>query len=200
MGSGDRYSPSALQPTAAEINRQLRRIVASPDFETSERNTRFLCYVVECTLKQKNTSGYDVATRIFGREKSFDGSKDPIVRLEAGKLRLALEVYYLKSGKHDPVLIELAKGRYRALFSRRQPAAAKDLGGAPVSEVLLAVLEGWTGDKSRAKAAWRKLQEKFPDIFFNPEVHRTLQLLHGDDERLRKLLLEGLQRSARTAR
>ena len=198
--AGDRDPSAHLPPSASAIRRQLRRIFGSADFDTSERNRRFLGLVVERTLQRKTVSGYDVATKVFGRPKSFDSAKDPIVRIEAGKLRQALEIYYLKSGKDDPVVIRLAKGRYCALFGRRPPAAVPDQRRAPVSEVLLAALEGWAGEKSRASAAGRKLQKKCPDIFFNPDVHRALQLLHGDNNRLRKLLLEGLRRSAGTAR
>lgn len=192
----DRDSSALLPPSASEVRRQLQRIVGSEEFDASERNRRFLGFVVERTLQRKAVSGYDVATEIFGRAKSFDGAKDPIVRIEAGKLRQALELYYLKSGKDDPVVIRLCKGRYRALFSSRQSATAGDFGNVAVREVLLAAMEGWAGDDGRAAESWLRLREKFPDIFFNPEIHRVLHLLHGGDERLGGLLLEGLRRSA----
>ncbi|MGX5803947.1 hypothetical protein ACWGS9_22245, partial [Bradyrhizobium sp. Arg314] len=44
---------------------------------------------------------------------------DPIVRIEAGHLRRALERYYLTSGQGDPVLITIPKGGYVPSFARR---------------------------------------------------------------------------------
>ena len=41
---------------------------------------------------------------------------DPIVRIQAGRLRRSLERYYLLSGKGDPVRIELPKGTYVPVF------------------------------------------------------------------------------------
>jgi tetratricopeptide (TPR) repeat protein len=42
---------------------------------------------------------------------------DPIVRIQAGRLRRSLERYYLLSGKQDPVHIELPRGAYLPTFS-----------------------------------------------------------------------------------
>jgi hypothetical protein len=57
-----------------------------------------------------------VATRVFGRSPSFNPSQDPIVRIEAGRLRRDLEFYYLKSGSRDPLRITVPKGGYRPVF------------------------------------------------------------------------------------
>ena len=69
-----------------------------------------------------------------------------MVRTEAGRLRRALERYYLVAGQADPVLIEVPKGGYVPMFSRRaapdaempaaeEPAcAAADLLGAPIGK------------------------------------------------------------------
>ena len=59
---------------------------------------------------------------VFGRDESFDPQNDPVVRIEAGRLRRALEHYYLLSGKDDPVFIEIPKGGYVPTFTARPPA------------------------------------------------------------------------------
>ncbi len=49
---------------------------------------------------------------MFGRREDFDPTVDPIVRIQAGRLRRSLERYYLLSGVTDPVRIELPRGSY----------------------------------------------------------------------------------------
>ena len=49
---------------------------------------------------------------VFGRDDSFDPQTDPVVRLEARRLRRALEHYYLTAGRDDPIRIEIPKGGY----------------------------------------------------------------------------------------
>lgn len=100
---------------------QLRRIIASADFPATPRNRRFLAYIVEKELSglSAEVSARFVGKMVFDRGSAFDPNKDPIVRIEAGKLRRDLEIYYLKSGRRDPLLISIPKGKYRPVFSYR---------------------------------------------------------------------------------
>jgi adenylate cyclase len=112
------------------------QIVASPDFAASDRARRFLRYVVEETLcgRADRIKAFSVAVEVFGRDESFDPQNDPVVRIEAGRLRRALEHYYLLSGKDDPVFIEIPKGGYVPTFTARSPppeAAPPPPGAAP---------------------------------------------------------------------
>jgi adenylate cyclase len=45
--------------------------------------------------------------------------QDPIVRVEARRLRLKLRAYYEREGKADELIIGVAKGRYSPVFRRR---------------------------------------------------------------------------------
>lgn len=107
-------------PEEGEIRSQLQRILRSRDFVASLRNRRFLEHVVENTLRGRRVKGHEIGTKVFGRGTEFNATTDPIVRIEAGKLRRDLEMYYLKGGRVDGVHIALAKGAYRAVFSYRQ--------------------------------------------------------------------------------
>ena len=49
----------------------------------------------------------------------FDQATDPIVSIQANKLRRALEHYYLTAGNKDPVRIEIPKGSYVPNFIER---------------------------------------------------------------------------------
>lgn len=112
-----------MLPSPEEVRSQLARIVASPEFVVPERARNFLRYVVEETLagRAKRLKGYTIALAVFERDQSFDGQGDPVVRIEAGRLRRALERYYFVSGQADPVLIEIPKGRYVPAFTCRAP-------------------------------------------------------------------------------
>lgn len=106
-----------------EIRAVLRRLLASPDFPASARNRRFLEFVVGRVLggEPNAVSAYAIATEVFGRAPDFRPSEDPIVRVEAGKLRQDLETYYLKSGRDEAIRIELPKGGYAPIFERAVP-------------------------------------------------------------------------------
>jgi tetratricopeptide (TPR) repeat protein len=58
---------------------------------------------------------------VFDRRADFDPQIDPIVRVEAGRLRLRLTEYYAGPGQKDAVLIELSKGGYLPTFRSNLP-------------------------------------------------------------------------------
>jgi len=109
---------AAKKPTPKAIRLQLDRILRSADFRGSEKQRRFLSFVVEETLEGRasHLKGYTVAVSVYGRKEDFDPQVDPIVRVEAGRLRRALEHYYLTTGANDPVRIEILKGGYVPTF------------------------------------------------------------------------------------
>ncbi|MEX1044868.1 MAG: hypothetical protein WEC73_01960 [Chthoniobacterales bacterium] len=102
----------------ADPRAELRRVLESPDFPATPRNRRFLACVVERSLegREGEITAYRLGTEVFGRAEGFSPSNDPIVRIEAGKLRRDLETYYLKSGSRNPLRIGLPKGAYRPVF------------------------------------------------------------------------------------
>lgn len=105
-------------PTPEEIRVQLERILSSPEFAVPARGCAFLRYVVEETLAGRSTriKGYTIAIEVFGRDETFT-QDDPVVRIEAGRLRRALERYYLVSGQDDAVRIDIPKGTYVPNFA-----------------------------------------------------------------------------------
>lgn len=114
-------SQSVSGPCETDIRAQLHRISTSHDFKVPDRVRRFLSYVVEQTLagRADRIKAYSVAVEVFGRDTSIDTLNDPVVRIEAGRLRRALELYYFLEGKTDLVLIEIPKGSYVPCFSWR---------------------------------------------------------------------------------
>ncbi len=105
-------------PAAEKIQQQLQRILASPEFQATDRQREFLQFVITETIagRDQEIKGYTVATQVFGRKEDFDQATDPIVSIQANRLRRALERYYLVAGQQDPVRIDIPKGTYVPTF------------------------------------------------------------------------------------
>ena len=106
--------------SADEVIGQLNRILSSSDFSLPERGRKFLRYIIDETLagSADRIKGYSIALKVFDRASSFDAQSDPVVRIEAGRLRRALERYYLIAGQDDPIRIDIPKGGYVPVFTR----------------------------------------------------------------------------------
>jgi adenylate cyclase len=130
------------------VRAELRRILISPHFDASERNRSFLTYVVEETLSGRNDriKAYTVATSVFGRNESFDPQLDSIVRIEAGRLRRALERYYLIDGRASRVRIDIPRGGYVPLFLVTEPVRLVEVRTGP-PRVLVTAFDA-EGDQS----------------------------------------------------
>jgi eukaryotic-like serine/threonine-protein kinase len=113
---------------AGRVRAQLDRILTSAAFAKAERAGRFLRFVVESTLDGRAGEIKEsvIGVEVLGRSSSFDPKTDPIVRVEAGRLRARLSSYYQSEGNGDRDLIALPKGGYVPEFSERQsPAPAQ---------------------------------------------------------------------------
>ena len=109
------------RPEPDDVRSALGRLLASPQFVSSPRASRFLQYVVEAELADRGSvlKEYVLGVEVFDRSPSFDPRTDTIVRVEAVKLRKRLQGYYRGSGRLDPVLIDVPKGRYEPRFRLR---------------------------------------------------------------------------------
>jgi TolB-like protein/tetratricopeptide (TPR) repeat protein len=103
-----------------EIRLALERMAASEAFRGSPQLIAFLRYVVEATLRGQadRIKGYTIATEALGRTVDFDPQADPIVRVEATRLRRALTRYHASAIGADGVLIDLPLGSYVPVFRR----------------------------------------------------------------------------------
>ena len=96
----------------------MKRILNSKEFNATDAQKAFFEYVVAKKLAglEDEIKGYAVATEVFGRREDFDQATDPIVSIQANKLRRALERFYLVEGQHDPVRIDIPRGTYVPTF------------------------------------------------------------------------------------
>lgn len=119
-------APDSTRPPPAhdDVRAQLKRIITSPQFPHIGRSAAFLTYAVEETLagRADRIKGYSVAIEVFKRPNDFT-QDDPVVRIEAGRLRQVLERYYLTAGQHDPIRIDIPKGGYVPTFAWISPSA-----------------------------------------------------------------------------
>jgi adenylate cyclase len=128
--------PSSQPPTELtrdEIRAELERILRSRCFAHAGRASVFLRFVVEETLAGAGPrlKGYTIGTEVFGRPLDFDPQADPLVRVEAGRLRSRLAEYYQNEGAGNPVQIELPRGAYAAKWRRKDAAPTMDEGFEP---------------------------------------------------------------------
>jgi tetratricopeptide (TPR) repeat protein len=131
------------RPSAQEVRAALERVVASEVMRSSPQLTAFLRFVVEAVLDghSDRIKGYVIAVEALKRDSRFNPQIDPIVRVEATRLRRTLERYYAGAGADDPIVIVLPRGTYVPTFSRRgaAPPGAADgttVDGAPPGETL----------------------------------------------------------------
>ncbi len=121
------------QPPPPEAIRQsLARVVKSRGFSDSGRLPAFLEYLVERTLSGDTGRLKEsvLGVEVFQRDPGYDPRIDPIVRVEARRLRARLEDYYGSHGKDEPLRITLPKGAYRPAFETvsQLPATAPTTG------------------------------------------------------------------------
>ena len=131
MRDGDHITREAL---AAE----LERICESPAFRHSLRHQQFLRHLLACKVSGRFAALREIALGIdfFRRPPgTYDPKSDPVVRVEAGRLRQRLDRYYHGAGAAAPFEILLDKGSYVPVF-RVRAAAAVAIGAQPSVAVL----------------------------------------------------------------
>ncbi len=166
--------PVALRPArpagARVVRRQLDQVLSSTDFDASRRSREFLRFIVEETLAGRgdDLTQSAIATQVFGRREDFDPMVDPIVRIQAGRLRRSLERYYMLAGKDDAVRIDLPRGAYLPAFREAPgPVAVEDRAPEPAAaaqaddwpSVAISAFEAVGADAGAIEAAGRLTEE-----------------------------------------
>src|SRR3954464_1981606 len=122
------------EPDPAQIRAQVACMTASNVFRNSPQLASFLQFVVEELLRggAEGGKGYPIGVEVLRRDTSFDPQIDPIVRVEATRLRRALERYYAGPGVDDTIMISLPRGGYaprigwRSAHEAAEPAEIAD--------------------------------------------------------------------------
>lgn len=111
------------------ILQNLQKVLDSKAFSRSGRLRTFLEYVVrkEQLGLSNQLKGYAIGVDVFSRSDSFDPGGDPLVRVQAGKLRKLLDEYYACEGKDAPVRIRIPRGSYIPAYEWKNPIAVADI-------------------------------------------------------------------------
>ncbi len=112
--------PTSEEEVVIEKRREaLERVLASRGFRAPGRASRFLEFAADKTLcgEGSQLKEYRIALEVFGRSAAFDPRIDPIVRVEARRVRQKLEEYYAGEGAADPVRMEMPRGCYAITFT-----------------------------------------------------------------------------------
>lgn len=111
-------SKSSLGPSTEDVVAHLQRILTSDVFSGAARQQRLLRHLVERRLggRTNELKEYTLGVEVFDRGEDFDPRLDPIVRVEASRLRSRLQKYYDAAGASDRVRISLPRGAYLPSF------------------------------------------------------------------------------------
>ncbi len=136
---------------ADEVRQVLENIFRSKHFVNAHKKKKFLRLICDFYLEGKahelneHILGYDV----FGRDKNYNPSDDPIVRVFAYEIRKKLEVYYSHEGAQDAIRLDIPAGSYQPVFSRHLPEPASEIAAAEEAVPTVPAT-----DPSRRRGAW----------------------------------------------
>lgn len=110
-------------PEEAVLREHLDRILESPGFQNSDRLSRFLRFTVEAAIRgeRDQIKEYLIGREVFDRGDEYDPRLDPIVRVEARRLRKKLDEYYAATPPNS-LRIDFPKGSYAPDFKSVQDA------------------------------------------------------------------------------
>lgn len=137
------------------VRTALRRILASDGFQASQRCSSLLSYIVEEHLAGNNDklNGACIAQDVFGRDETFDSNSDPLVRVQAGRLRKLLDAYYAGPGADDELVISVPRGGYTPRFEEKKSANQKSEQADPASAAIAGPLHWRISKRSFALGA-----------------------------------------------
>jgi serine/threonine-protein kinase len=139
--------PASSGTTPENVRAQLDRVLASGIFTSSQRLSKFLRFVVERTIADRSDEikEYSLGLEVFERDADFDPRIDPIVRVQAAKLRSKLTEYYSGEGREDALIISIPKGGYAAVFTSTA-APPKNAGQEPRASVAVLPFVNMSGE------------------------------------------------------
>src|SRR5262245_43610873 len=125
------------------VRAELDRILGTELFARSSRLSSFLKFIVEKTPAGEGESlkEHVIAVELYRKPTDFDAAADPIVRIDARRLRDKLREYYASAGD-AALVISVPKGSYAPVFYTSAAASdvprSSDAPTAVASEVVAA--------------------------------------------------------------
>jgi TolB-like protein len=112
---------------ASEVHAALETVLASRVFANAPRMRRLLRFLVEKAISRavRDTNEYAIGIKVFDREPStYNVSEDPVVRVQIGRLREKLKVYYATLGTGSGIEISIPIGSHKPFIQRKSIADA----------------------------------------------------------------------------
>jgi len=156
-------TPHLLNDPRSEL---IQRIAASDHFAKSPRLRQLLFYLADWALRNPDRpiTEHQLGVAVFNRPPGYDTAADTVVRVQASEIRKRLKYYFLSEGLHEPMAVELPRGRYRLEFHSPSPQnpelAAGECISLPVVEIPVA-------------------RRTLPDRAASPEFRRAQVLSRG---------------------
>ena len=110
-----------MKISSPAIQAELDRVLESRCFRSRGVAQKFLLYIVQKTMDGhgKDINQHSIATEGLGKDPDFDPSSNPLIRVQAGRLRKQLEEYYAGEGRENMLRIMLPIGSYQPAFMNR---------------------------------------------------------------------------------
>jgi len=126
----------------------------------AERQARFLRFVVDAALQSPEATlkEFDIAMAVHDRHADYDPRTDPIVRVEAARLRARLREYY-EVTPPERVRIDIPKGQYVPQFI---PVAAGPAPAVRDLSIMVAPFRSLSLDRGGQRTAGRRRYQTDP--------------------------------------
>ena len=126
-------SRSIELPQLSDCYALLHRIAGGKTFHRSPRLRDLLIDIGEHTLagRPEELSEHSIGVRVFDREPGYNAGEDNIVRASVRQVRLKLKECFETEAIAEPLVLEIPKGSYVALFTPRLSPVPADLPEPP---------------------------------------------------------------------
>jgi hypothetical protein len=140
-----RKNPDVLMEDESILEADSRWILAERVARSSALNRAtqlrdILLFIVRQAVLQPDEPihEFEIAHRVLGRRSDFNPLDDNIVRVQMAHLRKKLELYFSSEGKDEEVVITVALGTYKPVFSPRSSPRATSPAAGEAKEAAIA--------------------------------------------------------------
>ena len=185
-------------PSDNDVAVQIDRILASRWFARSERLCRFVRFAAKHARSgvAERLKEYLVGVEVFDRGPEYDPRIDPIVRVEARRLRAKLKAYYASAGRDDQLRIEFPRGTYSPVF-RFRPSRQIKLNPAAATAIAVLPFENLTNSASNESFAGGLTEELIHHLAQVPDLQVVVDHRASRGRSATKWNLRGSIRDAR---
>ena len=168
---------AGCSPATGDIRDALGKILSSENFSRSPKISRLLTHLVEKQIagEPESLKEIAIATSVFEQQDDFNPRNNPIVRVNASRLRNLLRLYYAERGIKDTVRIMLPDVGYAPKFAQApawisgEQRQSEDTGPAAAQMVReTAAKTPRSSDSPERARGWRGKTNRFREVLGMP--------------------------------